>query len=269
MQLILGLFLTVATAAAMAQQYGTAYVTPVPDAARPPSEPPGPATAASMSTRAVSLPDAPSYATGQSSNNSANASTSEPTQIPAAVTNSLAVGPRTTPLSPMSKQFLGLAAPNSVGYSSLIFVGTSTVTEAGDAHRQSDGSMTGSGNNCGRGIVEKADGNRWITSLLSITSNGGHYCALGEGGFWKRGTYAATRAFAAHKYDSANSYNSSEHFFPGIAPGVPASYYYSYQGYAGDRLAARYASAVGRDALRNMFREFWPDISTHVLHRRP
>ena len=134
MQLILGLFLTVATAAAIAQQYGTGCITPVPDDARSPSEPLGQAT--STSTRAVILPDAPSYATGQSSNNSANASTSEPTRISAAVTNSLAVGPRTTPLSPMSKQFLGLAAPNSVGSSSLIFVGTSTATEAGDAHQQ-------------------------------------------------------------------------------------------------------------------------------------
>jgi hypothetical protein len=73
---------------------------------------------------------------------------------------------------------------------------------------------------------------------------------------------------AAHRYDGANSFNVADALGLGIAPVVPAGYN-PYQNYAGERLAARYASAVGRDALKNMFREFWPDISTHMLHRRP
>ena len=31
----------------------------------------------------------------------------------------------------------------------------------------------------------------------------------------------------------------------------------------------RYAYAIMRDAGSNAFREFWPDIATHVLHRHP
>jgi hypothetical protein len=58
---------------------------------------------------------------------------------------------------------------------------------------------------------------------------------------------------------NANSFNISDALGLGIAPVVPAGHY-PYQNYAGERLAARYASAVGRDALKNMFREFWPDI---------
>jgi hypothetical protein len=107
-----------------------------------------------------------------------------------------------------------------------------------------------------------------MNSLLAMTSKGGHYCVLGEGGFWKRGTYAAGRAFAAHRYDGGNSSNLSNAFGLGVSPAVPSSFY-SYQNYAGERLAARYASAVGRDAIKNMFREFWPDIATHVLGRHP
>jgi hypothetical protein len=153
------------------------------------------------------------------------------------------------------------------GDSSLIFVGrNSAVTEADSTYQPSDGGTTGSGKNCSRVSAEKSDANGLINSFLSVTSKGGHYCALGEGGFWKRGTYAATRAFAAHKYDG--SFNLSDAFGLGSSPGVPAGYY-PYQNYTGERLAARYASAVGRDALKNMFREFWPDISTHMLHRRP
>jgi hypothetical protein len=32
-------------------------------------------------------------------------------------------------------------------------------------------------------------------------------------------------------------------------------------------LAVKYGWAMGRDALTNFFREFGPDIATHVLHR--
>ena len=212
------------------------------------------------------LPDAPSYTIPQPS---IDASTAQPKRSLGAMNKSLAVGSGTTPLSAISKQFLNVAAPNSAGYSSLIFVGrTSSGTEVNGQHEQLDGSKGGSGTNCRQASADNNDGSGWLTSLLSITSKGERYCALGAGGFWKRGTYAATRAFVAHKYDGANSVNVSSAFGLGIAPGVSTSYY-PYQNYSGERLAARYASVVGRDALRNMFREFWPDISTHMLHRHP
>ena len=53
-----------------------------------------------------------------------------------------------------------------------------------------------------------------------------------------------------------------------MAQAVSASYYPSQDRTAG-ALAAKFGYAIGRDALTNMFREFWPDIATHVLHRRP
>ena len=262
MQLILGLFLIFTTACAIAQQYST--IAPVlPDAVQRPSpESPNPETTTLTSTGAASLPDAPSYTTRQPS---IDASTVQAKRIPGVVANSTTVGSGTTPLSPISKPYLNVAMPNGVGNLSLAF---SALTAVNDPHRQLDGGTNGSANNCSRGSADKTNGGGWITSLLSITSKGGHYCALGEGGFWKRGTYAATRAFAAHRYDGANSFNVSDAIGLGSAPVGPAGYY-SYQNYSGERLAARYASAVGRDALKNMFREFWPDISTRVLHRRP
>ena len=259
MQLILGLFLIFTTACAIAQQYSTGSIAPVlPDAARRPSpESPNPETSTLTSAGAASLPDAPSYTTQQPSIDASK-------RIPGVVANSNTVGSGTTPLSPISKPYLNVAMPNGVGNLSLAF---SALTAVNDPHRQLDGGTNGSAINCSRGSADKTNGGGWITSLLSITSKGGHYCALGEGGFWKRGTYAATQAFAAHRYDGANSFNVSDAFGRGSAP-VGTAGYYSYQNYSGERLAARYASAVGRDALKNMFREFWPDISTHVLHRR-
>jgi hypothetical protein len=31
----------------------------------------------------------------------------------------------------------------------------------------------------------------------------------------------------------------------------------------------KFGWAMGRDALTNVFREYWPDIAVHVLHRHP
>ena len=52
----------------------------------------------------------------------------------------------------------------------------------------------------------------------------------------------------------------------GISQGISLSYYPSSDRTVGD-FAAKYGYAIMRDALTNTFREFWPDIATHVLHQ--
>ena len=91
---------------------------------------------------------------------------------------------------------------------------------------------------------------------------------MGEGGFWKRSTYAATRIFVARNYEGNNTFNTSEVLGRGIAQAISISYYPS-SSTTGEKIAEKYAYALGRDALTNVFREFWPDIATHVLHRHP
>lgn len=264
MQAIVGLFLIVVTATAIAQQYGTAsHGSVLPDVQSSSSKESGPGAATSTAA-AAGLPDAPSYATRKPASDS---SIVPPEQAPRAIDNS-AMGSGTTQLSPISRRYLNLSMPSRSPEAALIFGGSPNSVGAAGAHEREDGAA-GSATNCARSLAEKteANGNGWINSLLAMTSKGGHYCALGEGGFWKRGTYAMGRAFAAHRYDGSNSFYTSGLFNPASA-GMPAGYN-PYQDYTGERLAARYASAIGRDTLKNMFREFWPDISTHMLRRRP
>ncbi len=257
MQLILGLFLVVATGCANAQQYSTSSVPFRPDVLQPPTTEPTIAEKVTLTaTGAAGLPDAPSYTAQQPPR---AASTLQPGRVVGVTADPHSVGVGRTPLSPLSTGLLGPATVRTTGYSSFTFVGDSGAS----SDKKSDGGVDSPGKNCWRNSADKADGNGWFTSLLALTSKSQHYCALGEGGFWRRGTYAATQAFVAHRYNGASSFNASEVFAGGSGS------YYPYANYQGDRLAARYASAVGRDALRNMFREFWPDISTHVLHRRP
>lgn len=92
------------------------------------------------------------------------------------------------------------------------------------------------------------------------------YYAKGEGGFWKRFIYSTSRVLITPNYSGHNTFNASEIFGRGISQGVSLAYYPSTDRTAG-KLAAKYGYAVMRVALTNAFREFWPDIATHVLHR--
>jgi hypothetical protein len=53
-----------------------------------------------------------------------------------------------------------------------------------------------------------------------------------------------------------------------MAQGISTTYYPS-QDRTAEKLATKWTYALMRDALTNVFREFWPDIATHVLHRHP
>jgi len=94
------------------------------------------------------------------------------------------------------------------------------------------------------------------------------YYAKGEGGRWRRTLYAASRVLIIPDYHENNSFNVSEVLGRGITQTVSTAYYPSRDRTARG-VAIRYGVALGHDALTNIFREFWPDIAVHVLHRKP
>jgi hypothetical protein len=53
-----------------------------------------------------------------------------------------------------------------------------------------------------------------------------------------------------------------------MAQGVSLAYYPSQTRTFGG-IASKYGYAILRDTSTNAFREFWPDIAVHVLHRHP
>ena len=184
--------------------------------------------------------------------------------------NFRAVSAGAIPPPPTAKQAFMIATQNSFDYSSFIFVGiTSGLAEATNAHPALGHGIGGYGEYYWRGLVDKTTGNYLVIfALPSLLHEDVRYYAMGEGGFWKRGTYAASRILITPDYHGHNTFNASEVFGRAMAQGISTTYYP-----ASDRtigaLAVKYGWAMGRDALTNVFREFWPDIATHVLHRRP
>ena len=129
--------------------------------------------------------------------------------------------------------------------------------------------MPGFGRYYWRGFVDKTDGNYLVICVLpTIFHQDERYYAMGPAGFWKRGLYAASRILITPDYHGRSSFNISELLGRAMAQGISTTYYPSHDRTVGE-LATKFGWALGRDALTNVVREFWPDIATHVLHRHP
>ena len=203
-------------------------------------------------------------------NEGAAPSKQQPKRILGIMPNFRAVSAGTIPPPPTMRQSFKIATQNSFDYSSYFFVGfTSALAEWSDTHPQLGEGMAGFGRYYWRGFTDKTVGNYLVIfALPTIFHQDERYYALSTGSKWKRLGYAVSRVAVTPNYQGHNTFNVSELLGRGIAQGVSLSYYPSHSRSV-DELAAKYGYAIMRDALTNAFREFWPDIAKHVLHRHP
>ncbi len=230
---------------------------------QPPSNPP-------TETPSGNLPDAPAPSQTNPQPVAPNPARQQPKRILGIMPNYRAVSAGTIPPPPTSRQAFVIASQNSFDYSSFLFVGvTSLLAEGSDDHPPLGKGVAGFGRYYWRGFLDKTDGNYLVIwALPSVLHEDERYYAKGEGSILGRGIYAASRVFITPNYQGHDTFNAAEIFGRGAAQAISLSYYPSSDRTAG-ALAEKYAYAVGRDALTNTFREFWPDISAHVLHRHP
>jgi hypothetical protein len=228
----------------------------------------------------ASLPDAPvpqepigtkeknPNVTEKQANKEVPRSKQQPKRILGLMPNYRAVSAGAIPPPPTPRQSFKIATQNSFDYSSFVFVGlTSLLAEAQDAHPKLGKGVPGYWAYSWRGFVDKTDGNYWVIwALPSLFHEDARYFAKGEGPMWKRAAYSSSRIFITPDYDGKQTINGAELLGRGIAQGISLSYYPSSDRTAG-ALAEKYGYALLRDAATNTFREFWPDIATHVIHR--
>jgi len=216
---------------------------------------------------AQSLPDAPLKAGAQSQIPLAK---QQPKRILGIMPNFRAVSAGEIPPPPTPRQALKIATQNSFDYSSFFFVGvTSLIAEASNAHPALGKGVPGYWGYYWRGYLDKTDGNYLVIfAMPTIFHEDVRYYAEGEGSIWKRGIYAGSRVLITRDYHGHDTVNASEILGRGTAQAISISYYPSKDRTAGE-IMQKYGYAIGRDALTNVLREFWPDIAVHVLHRHP
>ena len=198
------------------------------------------------------------------------ASNQQPKRILGIMPNYRAVSAGEIPPPPTPKQAFLIATKNSFDYSSGVFVGiTSLLAENSNSHPKLGKGVPGYWRYYWRGFVDKTDGNYMVIAVLpTITHEDERYYAKGEGNVLGRALYASSRILITPDYHHHNTFNASEIFGRGAAQMIATTYYPSSDRTAG-AVAAKFGWAMGRDALTNTFREFWPDIATHVLHKHP
>ncbi len=182
--------------------------------------------------------------------------------------NYRAVSAGAIPPPPTPREAFKIATENSFDYSSFVFVGiTSLLAEGTNAHPQLGKGIPGYWAYSWRGYLDKTDGNYWVDWIMPTAfRQDERYFAKGEGGVINRSVYAATRIFITPNYHGRNSFNASEVLGRGISQAISLTYYPS-QTQTASGFSEKYAYALGRDALTNVFRELWPDINQHLFHR--
>jgi hypothetical protein len=103
--------------------------------------------------------------------------------------------------------------------------------------------------------------------LPSILRQDPRYYRLGQGGFWRRTVYGASRIFICRGDSGRFQFDYSEVFGSALSSGFSV---YSYHP-RGERTMRNslsvWGTQIGFDSLAGVFNEFWPDIQRH-FHRK-
>jgi hypothetical protein len=240
------------------------------------------AVAAVDSSSTIGLPDAPDMqepigqkeknpdTTNRKADKSVPADQQQPKRILGFMPNYRAVSAGAIPPPPTAREAFKIATQNTFDYSSFVFVAlTSLIAKGEDAHPTLGKGVPGYWAYTWRGFVDKTDGNYLVIwALPTVLHEDERFYAKGQGRKFYRGVYAASRVLITPNYHGKNTFNTAELLGRGIAQGVSLTYYPSADQNVSD-FSEKFGYAVMRDAATNVFREFWPDIATHVLHIHP
>jgi len=117
-----------------------------------------------------------------------------------------------------------------------------------------------------RGYTDQAIGNMMTEGILpSLLREDPRYFRRGDGKFWGRLGYAATRIFVTRTDSGGNRFNCSEILGNSIAAGASNAYYSDTRN-AVDNVQ-KLGVQLATDSLSNVLKEFWPDVKRKFFTR--
>ncbi|MGC2671492.1 MAG: hypothetical protein WA299_06465 [Candidatus Acidiferrum sp.] len=176
-----------------------------------------------------------------------------------------------TQLPPMSthEKFVLAARDSVVDYSSFTWAGIL----AGQAMLlKSDPELgtgfAGYGRYYWRTFTDGVSGTFFTEAIVpAITHEDPRYYTMGKGGFFRRTSYAISRAFVTKTDSGGTSFNWSEVAGNGLEAAL-SNAYYPPQERGLSQTAVNWATQMESAVLNHVFQEFWPDIRRKVFRRK-
>jgi hypothetical protein len=173
-----------------------------------------------------------------------------------------------THLPPMSlKGKFWLATQDSFDYSSFVLAGMlAGIGQAKNSTPQFHQGAAGYGRYYWHSFADQALGNYLTEAIVpAATREDPHYYTLGQGGFFRRTGYAASRLFITRTDSGGRTFNFSEIVGNGAGAGI-SNLYYPAQERTWTKTQQKWLTQVAIDGVFNVFKEFWPDIN-HIVFR--
>ena len=104
--------------------------------------------------------------------------------------------------------------------------------------------------------------------LPSLLHQDPRYYQMGQGGFWHRATYAATRVLITRSDSGHKEFNFSEIFGSALSAGISSYSYHPRSDRNISETAEVWGAQVGYDTITIMLKEFWPDIRRKLMKKK-
>ena len=143
------------------------------------------------------------------------------------------------------------------------------IDQATDSKREYGQGMEGYGKRYGADFADGLTNSIFVKAVFpALLRQDPRYFRRGQGSFWGRATYAASRTLITRQDSGHNFFNFSEVFGNAASAGLSMTYYPDNERTAGD-FAVRAGIQFGFDAGFNVLKEFYPDITRKLFKRKP
>lgn len=172
------------------------------------------------------------------------------------------------PPETVKEKFIG-ATQDSFDYSAFIYAGMlAGVAQAEGSYPEFHQGGAGYARYYWHTFADQANENYWVEFILPVALHQDpRYYTLGSGGFFKRTAYSFSRVLITRTDAGSNTFNASEIVGAGAAAGV-SSLYYPSQDRTWTKVGQRWLVNVSLDGGTFIFKEFWPDINSHIFHQK-
>ncbi len=162
-----------------------------------------------------------------------------------------------------------VAMHDSVDYSSFLLVGALAAKGLqSNATPQLGTGAAGFGRYYWREFTDQVSGTFFTEAILpTLTHEDPRYYTLGKDGFFRRASYAITRAVVTKNDAGGEEFNISE-IGGNAAEATLSNFYYPSQERGLNKTAKNFATQTAITAGANVLKEFWPDIRKNVFRMK-